>query len=447
MKNQFKGFSNVFSFTFKQHIKSKGYKTSTILISLICLILPAAVMVGVESLGSDAGEDKSYQEQQAPQTAVDFSEIEEIYTVDISDDRKADLSQLPEILNSTGISAKIKDYGEDFDKAEKDSAGEKNTILIVTQQQGTDYTLNILLPAGSDISEDTANGFDSIMMSYADVLSIANGGEAQYYSQQTDEEAEDPVESLKQVVMMVLTFVNLMLIYFFVLAYGQGVANSVVTEKSSKLMESMLVAVKPTAIIMGKLLAITLTGVIQLFSWIFAIAFSFFAGSKIVLSMNPDSDMMIIQIFRSIGDITYGMFSPFNCLMAILIVIMGMLLYCSLAGMGGAMASKAEDLSSSNAIFTLVLVASFLVSIYAGGMMEGNADVSVLDWIPFTAVLTTPSKVMMGMLTWWQTLGSLAVTAAVTVVATLIAGKIYKSLVLYKGEPLKLKKLIKMMRG
>ena len=163
MKNQFKGFSNVFSFTFKQHIKSKGYKTSTILIALICLILPAAVMVGVESLGSDAGEDKSYQEQQAPQTAVDFSEIEEIYTVDISDDRKADLSQLPEILNSTGISAKIKDYGEDFDKAEKDSAGEKNTILIVTQQQGTDYTLNILLPAGSDISEDTANGFDSIM--------------------------------------------------------------------------------------------------------------------------------------------------------------------------------------------------------------------------------------------------------------------------------------------
>ena len=101
MKNQFKGFSNVFSFTFKQHIKSKGYKTSTILISLICLILPAAVMVGVESLGSDAGEDKSYQEQQAPQTAVDFSEIEEIYTVDISDDRKADLSQLPEILNSS----------------------------------------------------------------------------------------------------------------------------------------------------------------------------------------------------------------------------------------------------------------------------------------------------------------------------------------------------------
>ncbi len=447
MKNQFKGFSNVFSFTFKQHIKSKGYKNSTILIALLCLILPAAIMTGVESFGSGAGEDKAQYEQNETPAAVDFTEIKEIYTVDISDDKKADLAQLPQILEAVGISVEINDYKDNFEKAQNDVTGEKNTVLLVIDQQGTDYTINILLPERSDVSEDTADGFDSIMMYVADNLSIANGGEAQYYTQQNDEDVEDPTESLKQVVMMVLTFANLMLIYFFVLAYGQGVANSVVTEKSSKLMESMLVAVKPTAIIMGKLLAITLTGIIQLFSWIFAIAISFFAGSKIVLSINPDSDMAILQVFRMIGDMTEGMFSPFNCLMAILLVMTGMLLYCSLAGMGGAMASKAEDLSSANAIFTLVLVVSFLVSIYAGGVMDGSAAVSVLDWIPFTAVLVTPSKIMMGMLTWWQTLGSLAVTVTVTVIATIIAGKVYKSLVLYKGEPLKLKKLIKMIRG
>lgn len=449
MKNQFKGFSNIFSFTFKQHVKSKGYKNSTILIALLCLLLPAAVMIGIESLGSDSAKDGTQHEQNENQTAVDFSEIKEIYTVDISDDKKADLTQLTQIISAYGISAEVKDYKDNLEKAEKDSVGEKNTVLLVIEQQGTDYTINILLPEESNVSEDTANGFDSIMMSVADNLSIANGGEAQYYTQQSDEDTEnrDPAESLKQVVIMVLTFANLMLIYFFVLAYGQGVANSVVTEKSSKLMESMLVAVKPTAIIMGKLLAITLTGIIQLFSWIFSIVISFIAGSKIVLSMNPDSDMAVIQVFRMVGSVTEGMFSPFNCLIAIFIVITGMLLYCSLAGMGGAMASKAEDLSSANAIFTLVLVASFLVSIYAGGVMDGSTAVSILDWIPFTAVLVTPAKVMMGMLTWWQAFGSLAVTIAVTVIATLIAGKVYKSLVLYKGEPLKLKKLIKMIRG
>lgn len=44
MKNQLRGFSKVFSFTFKEHVKSKGYKNSTILIALLCLLLPAVPM-------------------------------------------------------------------------------------------------------------------------------------------------------------------------------------------------------------------------------------------------------------------------------------------------------------------------------------------------------------------------------------------------------------------
>ena len=171
-----------------------------------------------------------------------------------------------------------------------------------------------------------------------------------------------------------------------------------VTEKSSKLMESMLVAVKPAAIILGKLLAITLTGIIQLFSWIFGLAISFFIGSKIVLSINPDTDMMIIQGFKMLGNMAEGILSPANCIMALLMIMTGMLLYCALAGAGGAMASKAEDLSSANAIFSLVLVASFLVSIYAGGVMEGDMTDSILDWIPFTSVMITPAKVLICLL-------------------------------------------------
>ena len=267
-----------------------------------------------------------------------------------------------------------------------------------------------------------------------------------YYGD-TDQDDADPMESFKQIVIIIFTFLNLMVLYFFVLAYGQGVANSVVTEKSSKLMESMLVAVKPAAIILGKLLAITLTGIIQLFSWIFGLAISFFIGSKIVLSINPDTDMMIIQGFKMLGNMAEGILSPANCIMALLMIMTGMLLYCALAGAGGAMASKAEDLSSANAIFSLVLVASFLVSIYAGGVMEGDMTDSILDWIPFTSVMITPAKVLMGAIPLWKTLSCFAITVVTAVLVTLIAGKIYKSLVLYKGEPLKLNKLIKMMRG
>ncbi len=109
------------------------------------------------------------------------------------------------------------------------------------------------------------------------------------------------------------------------------------------------------------------------------------------------------------------------------------------------MASKAEDLSSANVIFTLVLVVSFIVVIYGGGL---NGETRPwLDWIPFTSVMITPSKILMGTLPLWKTMGSFAVTLATTLAATLTAGKIYKSLALYRGEILKPSTLIKMLRG
>lgn len=442
MKSQLRGFSKVFSFTFKEHVKSKGYKTSTILIALLCLIIPAAVMIGLEATSDDQAPSAEIQQEAQP----DLSAIGSIYLVDMSDDKEADMSGLETLIQQAGLQAQVSDYGSDFDKAASDSEGSPDTLMVVVQQKGSEYTINTVIPEDSGLTEETAQGFDSLMMAYADGLSVAAGGEPQYYGD-VDEEETDPMESLKQIVMMVFTFLNLMVLYFFVLAYGQGVANSVVTEKSSKLMESMLVAVRPAAIILGKLLAITLTGIMQLFSWIFGLAAGFFIGTKVVLSMNPDTDMLIIQGFKMIGGMTEGMFSVANCLMALLMIMAGMLLYCALAGVGGAMAGKAEDLSSANAIFTLVLVASFLVSIYAGGVMEGNMVGSVLDWIPFTSVMIAPAKILMGVIPLWKTAACLAITVITAVLVTVGAGKVYKSLVLYKGEPLKLNKLIKMLRG
>ena len=59
------------------------------------------------------------------------------------------------------------------------------------------------------------------------------------------------------------------------------------------------------------------------------------------------------------------------------------------------MASKAEDLSSANLIFTLVLIASFLASLY-GNEAFGGSGSELLDWIPFTSVMVAPAKILVG---------------------------------------------------
>jgi ABC-2 type transport system permease protein len=108
------------------------------------------------------------------------------------------------------------------------------------------------------------------------------------------------------------------------------------------------------------------------------------------------------------------------------------------------MASKAEDLSSANLMFTLVLVVSFLATLYGGGM--DGASNPILDWIPFTAVMVTPANALLGNIPVWQTLATIGIILVTTVVITVIAGRVYKDLVFYRGDALKPNAIINILK-
>ena len=78
-------------------------------------------------------EQTQVQQQEAP---LDLSQVKNIYLVDMSEDKKADMTELPVLLEQAGIDAQIKDYGSDFDSAAGDCDGSADTLMIVTQQKG-----------------------------------------------------------------------------------------------------------------------------------------------------------------------------------------------------------------------------------------------------------------------------------------------------------------------
>ena len=77
---------------------------------------------------------------------------------------------------------------------------------------------------------------------------------------------------------MLLPFASLMLLYFLVLLYGQSTAASVILEKTSKLMDLFLVSVEPGAMVLGKVLATALAGLLQLAVWAAGLAGGFAIG-------------------------------------------------------------------------------------------------------------------------------------------------------------------------
>ncbi len=468
MKTNFKGFYEIFSFTFNQHTKSKGYRISTIGIALLCLILPAAIMIGIELISEPPIPDnepvveyeESYEDESVEPEIVNMSKLKNIYLVDLSNERKANFEVLNQMVSMTfGTNVNIKDFSDDLEKASNLSTGKDDTLLIVTEQIGSDYTMNVVLPKDSNMDFSVANQFEMLLQTVADANTIRLGGEAYYFPETNVNGTNEPIEEeydaeaaeakakqeLKEMVSMIMCYLNVMILYFFVLIYGQGVANSVVMEKSSKLMENFLVYVNPAAIIMGKLFAITLTGIIQLFSWLISLGASFALGMFTVKEINPDTTMPIFELWEMLKSLTEGMFSPLNCILALITIMAGMLLYCALAGIGGSMASKAEDLSSANILFTMALLVSFMAALFGGGL-DGSYN-PIFDWIPFVSVMVTPSMMALGMIPLWKSLMCIGLSMVVTIFITFIAGKVYKNLVFYRGDVMEPGKIIKIIRG
>ena len=241
---------------------------------------------------------------------------------------------------------------------------------------------------------------------------------------------------------MLLPFASLMLLYFLVLLYGQSTAASVILEKTSKLMDLFLVSVEPGAMVLGKVLATALAGLLQLAVWAAGLAGGFAIGGAVVRQTGVT---LPLEVLKGVGRLT-GLFSVPAMLEAAGLLLAGFLLYCSLSAIGGSMAGKAEDLSSTNVLFSLVLVASFFCCMFAGGMDGMTSSARWLDYVPFTAILVTPSRVLLGQTSLLGGLVSLALVVVCAGVLTALAGRVYRLMSLYKGNPPTPRRVLRMLR-
>ena len=453
MKKEFSGFGKIFSFTFLHHVKSKGYIASTLIVAMLCLLIPAGVLAGRELMGEGEAEPGQGMKQESEYEAgeeinleKEFENLQFLYVVDRSQDGIDELAGFGDYLSKeTGIDLQVIDFGNDMEKAAELSSGKRDVMVLTADQVGKDFELNLLVPEGG-ISETAAESLVPFLDQYMEsVKSRING------SSEEDGNVTDGIDDMKKVVAMILTFLNIMVLYFFVLIYGQSVAGRVVMEKNSKLMEVFLTAVKPSAMIMGKLLAISLSGMLQLISWVLALLIGFGAGGGLAQLINPDAGNPLAEILDLAAALTDGMFSAGTLIAALVMAMLGVLLYCSLAAIGGALAGKQEDLSSTNVVFTLVLIISFFAALYGGGIEGFGADTgwfkTMLDWIPFTAVMVTPSKLLLGLIPLGYGLGSMALTAVVTLLLVAAAGRLYKAMALYRGKVPSFKDVIRLLRA
>lgn len=463
---QLNGIKKVFCFTFAQRVKTKGYRLATILLAVLCLAAPAVIMTLVELLGG------------AQEEAISAGAVKTVYVADMTGDESVSY----ELLNQMGADGftdiayiDCPDAEDAIRQANEDPASlvliakhtDVQTLSEADMGSGSSgqigspsVELSVLLPDNSDLTEQDAAGYENFLkngyylilvgksgLSVSQLLSLSVPVNTQVQS--SDETPKDATEIVRMVLEMLLPYLCIMVLYFLVLIYGQGVANNIIIEKTSKLMDTFLVSVRPGAMILGKVFALVLADILQFIIWIVSLIGGFVLGAFMVRAVNPGSQMGLLLFFDNLNMFS-GVFSMQGIITAVMLMFAGLLLYCALAAVGGAIAGKPEDLSTTNVLFTMILVISFMCALFMGGIpgmeMEGAGAAPWLDWFPFTSILITPGRIMLGTVTIWQGLGSLAIVLVCSVLILALAGRLYKMMALFKGDLPGIGKLLGMLK-
>ena len=255
----------------------------------------------------------------------------------------------------------------------------------------------------------------------------------------TDKEKESAASSAvaSSIAGMVLGF----LLYFVLAIYGGMVMQSVIEEKSSRILEVMVSTVRPFEMLMGKILGIALVAATQIAVWgVLLVLFS----TAILPAMMPDNLMESIQQVQAGADATAlalqqdiapemltamatildaGHIATIIALV-LLFTIGGFLLYASLYAAIGASVDQAQDAQQLTTVVTLPIIVSFIVTM----MIMKDPNSPIIFWcslIPFTSPIVMVARIPSGIPSWEIAL-SLAMLYATFVVCVWGAAKIYK---------------------
>ena len=227
----------------------------------------------------------------------------------------------------------------------------------------------------------------------------------------------------------IMMMISIVLFYAVFFCAGQ-VSTAITTEKTSKIIETLVTSTDSKTIVLGKTLGIGIVGLIQV------ILMMIVAIISAKFCMDP-------EILSSIFDIST--ITPTLFIITLIYFCLGYGLYSLFLALTGATVSKPEDVQSANGPVSFVAVIGFYLAYFS--MMNPSSSVNkIAGIVPISSPFCMPLRVMMGTATTGEVITSVLVLIATTALVAMLAIKVYSSTILNTGARLSLKDAIKMAR-
>jgi len=240
------------------------------------------------------------------------------------------------------------------------------------------------------------------------------------------EQTEEKSASGNVFVMMIMSIVLFYAIYFC--AYQ--VSSSMTTEKTSKIMETLVTSTSPRTIILGKTIGIGLVGLAQMIVIV----------ATALISAKAFLEPELLENALDMSNIT-----PYLGIMTAIYFILGYLAYALLYALTGSTVSKPEDIQSANTPVALLAVIGFYLSYFT--MMNPTSDLNLFaSLFPISSPFCMPFRIMMGLASIRDVALSIAILIVTIVVISHIAIKIYSNAILNYGTKMTFKDIIKVYK-
>ena len=291
-----------------------------------------------------------------------------------------------------------------------------------------------------------------------------------------DDSGEEKITSSE--VYMMISLVLSIIIYMFIAMFSAMVMQSVIEEKSSRVVEVLVSSVKATELMFGKIIGVACVALTQFFLWVvltavLVLAFGSFVGfDSIVESANVQTEQMtqmtegmgvdpaaldasgmnmqvalpeegtseMAAVIETIKDINY----PMILISFVVYFVLGYLLYASLFAAIGSAVENEADTQQLQLPVTIPLLLAFFIAFYA----FKSPDSQVVFWgsvIPFTSPIVMLARIPFGVPAWELALSIVLLVLTFLLIAYLSA-KIYKIGILMFGKKTSFKDLYKWLK-
>lgn len=268
-----------------------------------------------------------------------------------------------------------------------------------------------------------------------------------------ENEATDSSTLLSTVIGMVMAFI----LYMFLIMYGQMVMTSIIEEKNNRVLEIMVSSVKPSHLMMGKIVGVGLVAVTQVVLWgLLLSAISAFVMPAILpesmavdvaayqagtLDAGASVDMEFVKVLSTLGSVGYiaGLFGNM-----LLFLIGGFLFY---AAINAAFGSAVDNVQDAGQLQMFVVLPIILGLVFGVSVVNDPSSPLALwmSFIPFTSPMVMMARIPFGIPAWEIAL-SLVILYGSFLAMVWIAAKIYRVGIFMYGKKPNLKDLIRWAR-